>query len=342
MNTKEFAAVLSMMQNATGMNEPYDNMLFEEDTIKTYNGSTGLVLVYHTGIEGAIKADPLIKTMRNLRGEKLTISSKTINKNKSSASIESDKKEKIKLSLNPDAGKFFPFDYVEPGIKVGKFNDLPENFQDALGLCSLTTGGPVLKDFVQGVYFLDDEVVATNDAAVARVQLDGGIGENFFVHNLSIGVLLRVVPIALRFEKKSIIFECLDDMQVICPVYREYKKFPYPYKKIMANFKGEYQLPKEFHQAVKKANSALYGAKKKQSRFKFSKGKLIVRSKNDTSGITLTDELSIKSNLKDEFYIDPELLSKLDFCDRFSINDTSMKISNEDLGVEVVVAKIMK
>jgi hypothetical protein len=298
--------------------------------------------VYHTGIEGAIKADPLIKTMRNLRGEKLTISSKTVNKKKSSASIESDKKEKIKLSLNPDAGKFFPFDYVEPGIKVGKFNDLPENFQDALGLCSLTTGGPVLKDYVQGVYFLDDEVVATNDAAVARVQLDSEIGENFFVHNLSIGVLLRVVPIAVRFEKKSIIFECLDDMQVICPTYKEYTDFPYPYKKLIASFEDEYSLPKEFHYAVRKANSALYGAKKKQSHFKFGKKKLIVKSKNDSSGITLTDELSIKTTVKDEFYIDPELLSKLDFCDKFSINDTSMKISSDKLGVEVVIAKIMK
>ncbi len=334
MDTKEFAAVLTIMQHGTGINEPYNSILFAEDTIKTYNGSTGMVLSYPTDIEGSIVADPLIKTLKNLRGKELSIK-----KTKKSTSLISDSNEKLRLSLSQDTGKFFPFEFDED---EGEYNSLPENFQDALALCSLTTGGPVLKDFVQGVYFLDDEAVATNDAAVARVQLDSEIGESFFVHNLSISVLLRVVPVALRFGKKSAVFDCLDDMQIVCPIYKDYEKFPYPYKKLLASFDDEYQLPKEFHYAVRKANSALYGAKKKQSHFKFDKKKLIIKSKNDSSGITLTDELSIKSNLKDEFYIDPELLSKLDFCNKFSINDTSIKIMNEDLGVEVAIAKILK
>ncbi len=131
-------------------------------------------------------------------------------------------------------------------------------------------------------------------------------------------------------------------MQVICPVYQDYTDFPYPYKKLMSSFEDEYQLPKGFNQAIRKANSALYGAKKRQSRFKFGKGKLIVRSQNKTEGITLTDELPLKTKLTDDFYIDPELLTKLDFCDKFSINETSMKISNDELGVEVVIAKILK
>ena len=333
MDTKELAAVLSMMQHATGMSEPYNSILFEGDIIKTYNGSTGIVLNYPTNIEGSIIADPLIKTLKNIRGKELTIK-----KSKKTTSIISDKKESIKLSLNQDTSKFFPFEYDEEE----DFEELPENFQDALSLCSLTTGGPVLKDFVQGVYFLGDEAVATNDAAVARVQLDSDIGENIFVHNLSIGILLRVVPIEIKISGKNILFGCLDDMQIICPIYKEYNKFPYPYKKLLANFEDEYQLPKEFHYAVKKANSALYGSKKKQSHFRFSNKKLIVKSKNDNSGITLTDEISIKSNLKDEFYIDPELFSKLDFCNGFSVNDTSIKIMNEDLGVEVAIAKILK
>jgi hypothetical protein len=332
MDTKELAAVLSIMQHATGVNEPYNSILFAEDTIKTYNSSTGIVISYPTNIKGSIVADPLIKTLKNIRGKELSVK-----KTKKTTSLISDKNEKIRLSLNEDTGKFFPFEYDVKG-----FEELPDNFQDALALCSLTTGGPVLKDFVQGVYFLDDEAVATNDAAVARVQLDSEIGESFFVHNISIGVLLKVVPIAIRFDDKSIVFDTLDDMQIICPVYREYDKFPYPYKKLLANFEDEYQLPKEFHYAVKKANSALYGAKKKQSHFKFGKKKLIIKSKNDSSGIMLTDELSIKSNLKDEFYIDPELLSKLDFCNKFSVNDTSIKIMNDDLGVEVAIAKILK
>jgi hypothetical protein len=332
MKTKEFAAVLSMMQHATGMSEPYNSILFTGDTIKTYNGSTGIVFNYATEIEGSIVADPLIKTLKNLSGKDLSVK-----RTKKSTSLISDKSEKIRLSLNQDTGKFFPFEHIDEG-----FDDLPENFQDALSLCSLTTGGPVLKDFVQGVYFLDDEAVATNDAAVARVQLDSKIGKSFFVHNLSIGVLLRVVPIAIRFSKDSIVFNCLDEMHVTCPIYKEYKRFPYPYKKLLASFEDEYQLPKEFPQAVKKANSALYGAKRKQSHLKFNDKKLIVRSKNDTSGITLTDELSIKSNLKDEFYLDPELLSNLDFCNKFSVNDNSIKIMNEDLGVEVAIAKILK
>ncbi len=332
MDTKELAAVLSIMQHATGTNEPYNSILFAEDTIKTYNSSTGIVLNYPTGIEGSIVADPLIKTLKNMRGKELSIK-----KTKKTTSLISDKNEKIRLSLNEETGKFFPFEYDVEG-----FEELPENFQDALALCSLTTGGPVLKDFVQGVYFLDDEAVATNDAAVARVQLDSEIGESFFVHNISIGVLLKVVPISIRFDDKSIVFDTLDDMQIICPVYNEYEKFPYPYKKLLANFKDEYQLPKEFHYAVKKANSALYGAKKKQSHFKFGKKKLVIKSRNESSGIMLTDELSVKSNLKDEFYIDPELLSKLDFCNKFSINDTSIKIMNDDLGVEVAIAKILK
>jgi hypothetical protein len=332
MDTKELAAVLSIMQHATGVNEPYNSILFAEDTIKTYNGSTGIVISYPTNIKGSIVADPLIKTLKNIRGKELSVK-----KTKKTTSLISDKNEKIRLSLNEDTGKFFPFEYDVKG-----FEELPDNFQDALALCSLTTGGPVLKDFVQGVYFLDDEAVATNDAAVARVQLDSEIGESFFVHNISIGVLLKVVPIAIRFDDKSIVFDTLDDMQIICPVYREYDKFPYPYKKLLANFEDEYQLPKEFHYAVKKANSALYGAKKKQSHFKFGKKKLVIKSRNDSSGIMLTDELSVKSNLKDEFYIDPELLSKLDFCNKFSVNDTSIKIMNDDLGVEVAIAKILK
>ena len=334
MDTKELAAVLTIMQHAIGINEPYNSIYFaDDDTIKTYDGSTGIVLSYNTEIEGSIVADPLIKTLRNLRGKTLSVK-----QTKKSTSLISDKNEKITLSLNKDTDKFFPFYYEGEE----EFNELPENFQDALALCSLTTGGPVLKDFVQGVYFLDDEAVSTNDAAVARVQLDSDIGESFFVHNISIGVLLKVVPIAIRFAKKNIKFECLDDMQIVCPVYKEYDKFPYPYKKLLASFEDEYQLPKEFSYAVKKANSALYGSKKKQSHFKFDKKKLIVKSKNDSSGITLTDELSIKSNLKDEFYIDPELFSKLDFCNKFSVNDTSIKIMNDDLGVEVAIAKILK
>ncbi len=335
MDTKELAAVLTIMQHATGINEPYDSIFFGDDeTIKTYNGSTGMILSYNTEIDGSIVADPLIKTLKNLRGKTLSVK-----KTKKATSLISDKKEKIRLSLNQDADKFFPF-YFEGDVE--DFEELPENFQDALVLCSLTTGGPVLKDFVQGVYFLDDEVVATNDAAVARVQLDDSIGESFFIHNLSIGILSKVVPISIRFAKKTIVFECLDDMQIVCPVYKEYKEFPYPYKKLLASFEDEYQLPKEFHYAVRKANSALYGAKKKQSHFKFDKKRLIIKSKNDSSGITLTDELSIKSNLKDEFYLDPELLAKLDFCNKFSINDTSVKITNEGLGVEVAIAKILK
>jgi len=73
METKEFAAVLSMMQHATGLSEPYNSILFDHETISAYNGNTGVILRYDTGIEGAVIADPLIKTLKNLRGNNLTV-----------------------------------------------------------------------------------------------------------------------------------------------------------------------------------------------------------------------------------------------------------------------------
>jgi len=332
METKELIAVLSIIQSATGPNEPYGNILFSEDTIRSYNGNTGMVINYSTGIEGALPVEPLIKTLKSLRGTELEISPK-----KKVIVVSSDKNENIKLTPNKEIDKFFPFDYDDD-----EFEDLPDNFQDALSLCSLTTGGIVLREFVQGVYFLDDIAVSTNDAAVSKVELEDSLEDSFFVHNNSIGVLLKVVPIGFKVEEKRIIFDCADDIQVVCPLYKDYKKFPYPYKTLLADFKDEYDLPKEFHYASKKANSALYGTKTKLSQFIFKDNSLTIKSKSKTSGISLTDTLSINSNLNDEFYLDPELLSKYDFCKKFSVNDTGFKLVAEDLGIEIVIAKTLK
>ena len=332
MRTKELIAVLSILQSATGTNEPYNNVLFSEGEIKAYNGNTGIVISYETGIEGAIPVDPLIKTLKSLRGDELEISPK-----KKIIQVSSNKNENIRLTPNREVDKFFPFEFDEE-----EFDDLPENFQDALGLCSLTTGGLVLKEFVQGVYFLDNEAVSTNDAAVSKVTMDEDLEDNFFIHNNSISVLTRVVPFGIKIEKKRIIFDCIDDIQVVCPFYKDYSKFPYPYKKLLKEFGDEFDLPKDFHYAMKKANSTLHGSKTNLSQFTFKKDSLTVKTKNKSSGIALTDSLTIKSNLKDEFYIDVELLSKYDFCKKFSVNETSMKLINEDLGIEIVIAKTLK
>jgi hypothetical protein len=332
MQIKELIAVLTIVQSASGTNEPYNNILFSEDEIKAYNGNTGIVISYETGIEGAIPVDPLIKTLKSLRGNELEISPK-----KKIIAVKTDKDENIRLSPNKEVKKFFPFEYDED-----EFDELPENFQDALGLCSLTTGGLVLKEFVQGVYFIDDEAVSTNDAAVSKVKMDEELEDNFFIHNNSISVLTRVVPFGIKIEKKRIVFDCIDDIQVVCPFYKDYNKFPYPYKKLMKDFEDEFDLPKDFHHAMKKANSTLHGSKTKLSQFEFKDGSLVIKTKNKSSGITLTDSIEIESDLKDNFYIDVELLSKYDFCKKLSINDTSIKLMNKELGVEVVVAKTQK
>lgn len=308
---------LNALLSAKGLVEGANKFSFDEEGIYAFNGEVFIATIFPTDLYGAVEGDIFNKLINKLGANKIDIVKENeelvIKKGRSESRMAFDTDIKCPIDLS-----------------VNKWKSLPEDFIEAINVCSYTTGSDYTDMRTVCIHLKGDVCEASDVFRITIFKMKSAIKDELFIPNDILPFFNKSKPIKYCVVDNWTYFEDLDGTIIAHRQPTFEGKYPNLQEKI-SSLKDFHlvELPEKLYESLDKASIFLDG---KFEGDKFvsitcNEGTLTLDSK--ATGRCYKDQMRI--NFKDHIKFDVNPTHLMQIMEKASIvhvNSSIIKIDN--------------
>lgn len=243
-NREEFLSQLEAVQSGLSnkdMVEQSSCFLFFQDRVATFNDEIACSLATSPGIEGAVRAGPLLELLKEMEEDEIEVH---VSDDATKLVVKGVKKT-ARIAMEKEIVS--PLDQVEP---PEGWRPLAENFSDAVHLVQSVAGKDAMQPMLTCVHITPKWVEAANNTQLARYKLETGFDEPVLVKQKAIKFINGLGVNQFSETESWIHFKNPAGLVFSCRRYVE----QYPNVAEVLKFNGErVKLPKDLGKVLKRA-----------------------------------------------------------------------------------------
>lgn len=290
---------LNALLSGKGMVENSNKFVFDEEGIYAFNGDFFIATIFKTDLFGAVEGDIFFKLINKLGANKITIevdkNDLVITKGRSEAKIAFDTEVKCPINL-----------------EIKGWKKLPEDFLEAVNICSYTTGSDYTDMRTVCIHVKDKYAESSDVYRITVFEMKSAIEDELFIPNEILPFFNKSKPVKYSISDNWIYYEDLDGTIIAHRQPSFDENYPDLQGKIasLGEF-HEIELPEKLYESLDKSTIFLEG---KFDGDKFvsiacEDGNLTLESKN--IGKCYKDEMRISFKDKISFEVNPNFLMQI-------------------------------
>lgn len=228
--------------------EQTSHFIFENDKIWTYNDQLHIMHRFDSGLTGAVKATHFYKLIEKLPDEEITM---TANNGKISLAVGD--KIKADIKIDPEI-KINPVPV--PGINSQKWEELPENFHDAIAFSAFSASRNMIRPELCCLFVSGEYVIGCDTFRGTKYKLKSKMNQEFLLPATAAVQLAKYNPYKILVDGGWLHFINKEQTTFSC---RTYPDEQYP-ENIWTFFEvegEEIKLPVDFLEAIDRAQVML-------------------------------------------------------------------------------------
>jgi len=248
-NVKDFIDALTKVKPGLANKEIVEqstHFIFDNNKIWTYNDQVSIMQNFDSGLTGAVKADSFYKLLGKIPDEEIFISEENGKIKLSGTKI------KANIKIDPDV-KIQPIPV--PGINSKQWEELPENFDDAIAFCAFSASRNMLRPELTCLYVVDEYVIGCDTFRGTKYKLKSKMNQEFLLPATAAIELAKYNPYKVISDNGWLHFINKEKTTFSCRTYdEEYPEQIWDFFKIEGE---EVKLPTDFLEAIGRAEVML-------------------------------------------------------------------------------------
>ena len=309
---------LNSVISTKGLVENCDKFVFNKDGIFAFNGETFVAVNFKNDLKGAVQGSTFYKIIDKHNTNKINIEIDGENL------IVKKGKSKSLFPFDSDAKCPIP-------LKIKKWLDLPNNFLEAVNVCSYTTGKDYTDMRTVCIHVKGAVAESSDSFRMSVFKLENEIKDELFIPTDALKFFNKCKPIKYCKTKDWCYYQDLNGT-IVCHRDISFSDAYPDLSSILAQEEGYYELelPEKLYDSLEKASVFLDG-KVENDKFvsiSSSGGKLKILSKGNGGQYSETLKVSFADKIK--FDVHPNyMMSAIERNSTIQINENTIKISSE-------------
>lgn len=188
---------------------------FDTDVIYTRNNDIVTRVPFDTGINGFIIASQLLKVLKGLKGD-------TLSMNVSSNSVElASQQQTVKLALVEDIEEANTIKAIDAFMDEVYYFELPDNFYEHVKMCQVSASADVYSASLTCINFNGEYAMSTNNSYCTVCDTTF---TKCMLPSSAMSVVLESNPIEYAFDDNKVLFRNTDGM--CCQVTKKSGEYP--------------------------------------------------------------------------------------------------------------------
>jgi len=193
--------------------EQSDAIIFDTDTVRTYNDEVSVLAPLKTGIKGAVSSKELISYLDKCTADEFELS---VDNN---ILLLKGKRSKAGIKIDSDIKLSFDEISIEDS-----WQDLPKDFVEAINFTSFTTSNDMSKPVLCNIYIKDSYACSSDNKRATKYEMESEIENEFLIDKDSAKQLCNYSPIEYMVSDSWIHFR--NENKVIFSCRNSCLKFP--------------------------------------------------------------------------------------------------------------------